>query len=419
MRFITSILISLLACFSLAAGQTNRTLERERPAGNQAERRIALVIGNGAYTDSPLRNPVNDATDMATALKALGFEVSLSTNSSQTEMKRAIRSFGEQLRTSGGIGLFYYAGHGVQVKGANYLIPVGATVNTEEEVEYEGIDVGLVLAQMESAKNKLNVVILDACRNNPFARSYRSAEKGLASIDAPSGTLIAYSTAPGSVASDGNGRNGLYTQELLKQMKNSGLSIEEAFKQVRISVRGATQEKQTPWESSSLTGSFYFSGTQGAVSSPKLQNMDSIVDPDSKRTSASLEKQDDRLVPFAKVMNPTFAKDYSDKAIRTRVQFIAPGQTEGWIFGSIPQKVMSGRVAFRVSASDQSGNVETPFGSVPPHVFVDKDKSDLLFELKKGELLILTGYTVVGQRAMPGGTTYTQVIFIATSIERH
>lgn len=149
----------------------------------------------------------------------------------------------------------------MQVKGANYLIPVGAAINSEEEVEYESIEAGLVLAQMESAKNGMNIVILDACRNNPFARSFRSAEKGLASIDAPSGTFLAYSTAPGSVASDGAGRNGLYTQELLKQIKVPGLSIEEVFKRVRISVRGATAEKQTPWEVSSLVGNFYFDGT--------------------------------------------------------------------------------------------------------------------------------------------------------------
>ncbi len=125
-------------------------------------------------------------------------------------MKRAIRAFGERLR-NGGVGLFYYAGHGVQVNGINYLVPVNAEVNSEEEVEYECIDVGFVIAQAASAENRMTIVILDACRNNPFARSFRSALRGLAPVDAPSGTLIAYATAPGSVASDGNARNGLYT----------------------------------------------------------------------------------------------------------------------------------------------------------------------------------------------------------------
>ncbi len=253
------IVCALLALFSGANAQKNTRQLTQEENKNQ-EKRIALVIGNGAYADSPLRNPLNDANDMAAALKKLGFEVTSLTDSNQTTMKRAIRSFGEKLRANDGIGLFYYAGHGVQVKGINYLIPVGAAVNTEEEVEYEGIDVGLVLAQMESAKNKLNIVILDACRNNPFARSYRSSAKGLASIDAPSGTLLAYSTAPGSVAADGAGRNGLYTQELLKQMQTSGLSIEDVFKRVRVTVLELSQQKQTPWESSSLTGDFYFLG---------------------------------------------------------------------------------------------------------------------------------------------------------------
>jgi hypothetical protein len=241
-------------------------------------------------------------------------------------MKRAIRSFGEQLRGSDGIGLFYYAGHGVQVKGVNYLIPVGATVNTEEEVEYEGIDVGLVLAQMESAKNKLNIVILDACRNNPFARSFRSADKGLASIDAPSGTLLAYSTAPGSVASDGTGRNGLYTQELLKQMQTSGLSIEDVFKRVRVSVRGLTQDKQTPWESSSLTGDFYFAGIKTVSPSPSNKaNVGSskIVEPVNKPTPLASKNRptqeasnDIELSSFKSTSNGKFGyKDNDGKII--------------------------------------------------------------------------------------------------------
>lgn len=258
MRSIVLILISLLACCTLINAQVTRNLERERTAPLNTDARTALVIGNGKYADVPLRNPPNDAADMAVVLRSLGFEVFSYTDLDQNGMKRVIREFGAKLRTKGGVGLFYYAGHGVQSKGVNYLIPISAKVDTEEEVEYESVDAGLVLAQMESAKNGMNIVILDACRNNPFARSFRSAQKGLASIDAPSGTLLAYSTAPGSVAGDGAGRNGIYTQELLKQIRTPGLSLEDVFKQVRISVRSATAEKQTPWESSSLTGDFYF-----------------------------------------------------------------------------------------------------------------------------------------------------------------
>ncbi len=246
--------VILFAPLILVQGQERQL---RQSAGNE-KNKIALVIGNGAYKNSPLRNPVNDASDMARELKMLGFEVLSYTDLDQNEMKRAIREFGRKLKNDGGIGLFYYAGHGVQVKGVNYLIPVDAQVASEEEVEYEAVEAGFALAQMEAAGNPMNIVILDACRNNPFARSYRSADKGLAQMNAPSGTLIAYSTAPGSVAADGKGENGVYTAELLKKMKTPNLSIEDVFKQVRIAVRSQTQGKQTPWESSSLTGYFYF-----------------------------------------------------------------------------------------------------------------------------------------------------------------
>jgi hypothetical protein len=270
-RFAVAAIFMMLVFNFAVAAQSNRRLERDNPLNPNPESRTALVIGNGSYADSPLRNPVNDAGDMAQALRSLGFEVLSYTNLDQNAMKKAIRDFGTKLRTTGGVGLFYYAGHGVQVKGVNYLIPVSAKVATEEEVEYESVEVGLVLAQMESAKNSMNIVILDACRNNPFARSFRSADKGLASIDAPSGTLIAYSTAPGSVASDGTGRNGLYTQELLKQLPTMNLTIEDVFKRVRAGVQQQTQNKQTPWEASSLVNDFYFASNQNKTNKPVTQ----------------------------------------------------------------------------------------------------------------------------------------------------
>ena len=262
LRFSTVIIISLitisLPSLSLnpVAAQENRRGMRVQPSA-PTERRIALVIGNSTYKDSPLQNPVNDARDMATALRELGFEVIFGENLSLENMERNIRAFGEKIR-NGGIGLFYYAGHGIQVNGSNYLIPVDATINIEAEVKYRSVDTGLVLAQMEDARNRLNIVILDACRNNPFARTFRSTQKGLASIDAPSGTLIAYATAPGSVASDGVGKNGLYTRELLKQMRTPNRNIEQVFKQVRIAVLDKTGGMQIPWEASSLVGDFYF-----------------------------------------------------------------------------------------------------------------------------------------------------------------
>ena len=233
----------------------SRDLSAQEPSLNQ---KVALVIGNSAYAVSPLLNPANDARDMADALRETGFEV-LEYQDIQdvAEMKKAIRLFGSKI-LNGGVGLFYYAGHGLQVNGKNYLIPTKAEIYSEEEVEYESVDVGFVLAQMENAGNRMNIIILDACRNNPFARSWRSSSQGLAFIDAPTGTLIAYATAPGKVASDGTGDNGLYTEELLNQISVEGLKIEDVFKQVRAAVIERSARQQTPWESSSLIGDFYF-----------------------------------------------------------------------------------------------------------------------------------------------------------------
>ncbi len=223
-----------------------------------AESRVALVIGNSNYLSGPLRNPVNDARAMALALESSGFEVLLKENViNQNEMKRVVREFGLKLKT-GGTALFYYSGHGMQVKGFNYLIPTQAVMNIEQEIEYEALDVGFVLAYMESAKCDVNIVILDACRNNPFARSFRDTKQGLSSMVAPTGTLIAYSTAPGSVASDGLEEHGIYTQALLTRMQQEGVKVEDVFKGVRADVLALSQGEQTPWESSSLVGDFYF-----------------------------------------------------------------------------------------------------------------------------------------------------------------
>lgn len=221
-------------------------------------KRVALVVGNSDYQIGPLTNPVNDARAMKNALEKTGFEVLYHENiSSKDNFTRAVRAFGQKLQ-NGEVGLFYFAGHGLQVKGINYLVPINAEVLYETEVEYECLDVGFVLAQMEAANNRMNIVILDACRNNPFARSFRSADRGLATMMAPTGTLIAYATAPGSVAADGSGANGLYTEKILKQLDNPGLKIEEVFKNVRAEVVQESNNRQVPWEASSLIGDFYF-----------------------------------------------------------------------------------------------------------------------------------------------------------------
>lgn len=224
----------------------------------QNESRLALLIGNATYKSSPLQNPVNDVRLMEKALIEAGFTIIKAENASRREMQRMVRDFGERLKQSGGVGLFYFAGHGVQVKGANYLVPVDADIRTEDEVAFDSIDAQSVLEKMETAKNRINLLILDACRDNPFAKGSRSGSTGLATMSAPSGSLVAYSTSPGSVASDGAGNNGLYTQHLAAVMRMPDMPIEEVFKRVRANVRKDSANQQTPWENTALEGNFYF-----------------------------------------------------------------------------------------------------------------------------------------------------------------
>jgi hypothetical protein len=226
------------------------------------EPRVALVIGNAAYADVPLNKPGNDARGVAQALHAQGFEVIERVDADVTTMRRAVAQFGEKMR-EGGIGLFYYSGHGMQVNGRNFLVPVGAQIASEAYISAETLDVDSVLGQMDAAKSRVNIVILDACRNNPFARRFRSQTRGLAFMQAPLGTFIVYATSPGDVADDGpRGGYGVFTGELLKAIKEP-LAIETLFKCVTLAVQQKTERRQTPWIASNLTGDFAF--VSGAV----------------------------------------------------------------------------------------------------------------------------------------------------------
>jgi hypothetical protein len=228
--------------------------------------RIALIIGNSAYIGNLnwLPNPVNDAEDIAAALRRLGFDVEVVKNADQRAMKRAIARFGERLRAAGksATGLFFYAGHGIQSRGINYLVPVGAAITAEADVDLESVAADTILLQMEEAGSATNVVILDACRNMPLARSFRSASRGLAPMDAPNGSFIAYSTAPGSTAADGAGRNSPFATALLSNIMRQGEPIEAIFRDVRRTVIDATGGSQRPWDASSLVEPFYFAGKQ-------------------------------------------------------------------------------------------------------------------------------------------------------------
>lgn len=231
------------------------------------EKRIALVIGNAAYREAPLRNPVNDARAIAAALRTSGFEVLLHENVGRARFPDVVGQFGERL-SDGATGLFYFAGHGLQVQGRNYLVPVDAAITSEQRVRLEAMDVEAVLEQMHAARTRVSLVILDACRNNPFERRFRSTSGGLAQMNAPTGTLIAYATAPGRVAADGPGSHGVYTEELLKALTEPGLTVEDVFKRVRVNVMRATGEAQVPWESSSLTGNFVFTPERPSPAPP-------------------------------------------------------------------------------------------------------------------------------------------------------
>ena len=244
--------------------QANAELIAAMAATYKDEKRYALVIGNSNYNKDIgiLKNPLNDATDVASELRKSNFEVQLITNATYVQMREAMRKFHDKL-TAGPVdktvGLFYYAGHGVAYQDENYLVPIDADVKFEDDITRMCFPVQrMVLANMERSNSRMNIVILDACRNNPFPATSRSVSSGLAEMKRARGSFIAYATAPGSVASDGTGRNGLYTQELLKALRKPGLTIEQVFKEVRMNVMRLSGDKQYTWDSSNIIGEFYF-----------------------------------------------------------------------------------------------------------------------------------------------------------------
>lgn len=227
----------------------------------RAEERIALVLGNAGYKAvSPLRNPLSDAALVARTLEGLGFRVTLLTDASRDDMIRGVSQFGRDLRAAGAdaTGLFYYAGHGVQSFGSNYLLPVDAALNDAADLDLVALEASAILRQMHSARNRTNIFILDACRNNPFETVPGFNENGLAEMDAPTGTFLSYATAPGDVAYDGEGGNSPYSAAIARQMSVEGQSIEHMFRNVRVKVLTETGGLQTPWDTSSLTVEFTF-----------------------------------------------------------------------------------------------------------------------------------------------------------------
>ena len=255
-RFVRSTIAASILCASLVGS----SLAAES-ASTQALAKLprhALVIGNSQYLNGPLVNPKNDAQAIADRLRQAGFSVTLKLDAGRSELQDAIRNYGAALNRDKGVGVFYYAGHGVQLNWRNFLLPVDAKIRNKADIQSEAVDLGMLLDGLTRARNALNLIILDACRNNPFGPDFRTDDRGLSQLDAPPGTFLAYATAPGNTAEDGEGSHGLYTDRLLKEMQVPGAAVEDVFKRVRLAVRKTSQGEQIPWESTSLEADFSF-----------------------------------------------------------------------------------------------------------------------------------------------------------------
>lgn len=276
------------------------------PAAN-AETRVALVVGNGAYrSTTPLSNPLNDARDMAAALKAAGFTVVEALDAGKPQFDSALRTFADNL-TNADIALFFYAGHGLQVGSQNYLVPIDAKLDRERDLEFEAVKLDFVLRQMEiDREGRTSIVILDACRDNPLSRNLArsmgtrstSIGKGLAAASTGLGTFIVYSTQPGNVALDGDGRNSPFTTALVRHMSVKGRNLPAMMIEVRKDVVSATGGKQVPWDHSALTTDFFFlpdggprpAGTAASAPSPEvaaLQERLKKLEEDARQRSAA------------------------------------------------------------------------------------------------------------------------------------
>ena len=220
--------------------------------------RTGLVIGNSKYPDSPLTNPANDAKSISKELSSLGFNTVLLMDANLNNLTTSIQKYTDRLNKEKSIGFFYYAGHGAQLGWRNYLIPVDADIDRIDDIPKKTYELNTMLAALAKAQNPMNIIILDACRDNPFGRRLPIEQRGLSQFDAPPNSLICYATAPGNVASDGTGTNGLFTDNLLREMRKPSAKIEDVMKRVRLGVREASLGAQIPWESTSLVDDFYF-----------------------------------------------------------------------------------------------------------------------------------------------------------------
>jgi uncharacterized caspase-like protein len=300
-----------------------------------------LVIGNSNYQETgQLPNPVNDATDMAQVLRELGFDVILLKDANLSQMGEALDEFHAKL-LEGGVGVFYYAGHGMQLDSENYLIPIDAKLERKQDTPYEAQALGKILGAMEDAANNVNIIIIDACRNKPFNRGWQrsSQAEGLAPVQAVRGSYIAYATAPGDVADDGKGRNGTFTAQILKHIKTPNLSVEEMFKRVRQGVLEDTNNQQIPWDSSSLVGEFSFNQTSTSVATSTLapESTTSTSTPASESTASTStpapESTTSTSTPASEstASTSTPASESAEKLVQQGLDRVEQGDNQGAI----------------------------------------------------------------------------------------
>jgi uncharacterized caspase-like protein len=351
--------IALTAAMALAAGAI---------APAHADKRVALVIGNGAYVNVPrLVNPANDARLMAETLRSLGFTLvggGAQLDLDEGKFRRVMQDFGDQLQGAD-VGLFYYAGHGVQVRGANYLVPVGSNPTRESDVDLQMLDSNVVLRQMEGAGTKLNVVILDACRNNPFGgRGLRATDSGLAQMRAPEGTLISFATQPNSVAQDGADGNSPYTKALAQVMRRPGLDIFRTFNEVGLAVASATGGSQQPWVSASpIKGDFYFAGTPATAT-----NTPATADPAAQawavtQNTTSVAVLEDFIRQFGTMIYGSMARARLEELKKAQVAVVTPPRE------AVPTPMAVAKIVRSAAVGGQGGDpfddAEANFDSRP------------------------------------------------------
>ena len=299
-RFKT-LLRAVLLGFALAgpafAEAPNAEIGNAPPPQPIQEERVALVIGNSNYQTAPkLANPSNDAQSMAQMLNSAGFEVTEATDLTRSDMIKVVQDFTAKVAARGpkAVAMIYYAGHGVQVAGENYLLPVDANISTPADLPGNSLRLVDLMGTLETIPSRMRIVVLDACRNNPFP-GVNDKSRGLAIVDAPNGSIVGYSTAPGMEAQDGDGNHSPYTSAFLRRAREPNLPIEQLFKRVRLDVNDATDGRQTPWESSSLTSEFYFFGNT-AMASARAPDRSPIVQTASNLPSRSVRQAYDYVL---------------------------------------------------------------------------------------------------------------------------